>query len=162
RPMAQPGCAARASRDTGRTDGYRRREPRAMLLYQTVAQHWPAFRERAEEAGGLPRFVEREFEEYLRCGLLEWGCVHLVCRSCGPSELVALSCRRRGFCPSCLGRRMSDSAVHLVQRVLPRVPIRHWIASLPWGLRALLGYDRVLCAEVVGAFVEERGAPSED
>jgi hypothetical protein len=26
---------------------------------------------------------------------------------------------------------------------------------LPWGLRALLGYDRVLCAEVVGAFVEE-------
>jgi len=50
---------------------------------------------------------------------------------------------------------MADSAVHLEQRVLPAVPVRHWIVSLPWGLRALLGYDRVLCAEVVGAFVEE-------
>ncbi len=42
-----------------------------------------------------------------------------------------------------------DTAVHLEQSVLPRVPIRHWICSLPWGLRALLGYDRKLCAEVV-------------
>jgi hypothetical protein len=45
--------------------------------------------------------------------------------------------------------------VHLEQRVLPRVPIRHWICSLPWGLRALLGYDRKLCAEVVSAFMAE-------
>jgi hypothetical protein len=41
--------------------------------------------------------------------------------------------------------------------VLPAVPIRHWICSLPWGLRALLGYDRGLCAEVVSAFVGELG-----
>jgi len=26
---------------------------------------------------------------------------------------------------------------------------------LPWGLRALLGYDRVLCAQVIGAFAQE-------
>src|SRR5215510_321096 len=103
--MAQPGCRAQAAHHAGRADGYRRREPRATVLYQTVAKHWPAFRDRAEEAGGLPRFVEREFEEYLRCGLLEWGCLHLVCRSCGHSQLVALSCKRRGFCPACLGRR---------------------------------------------------------
>jgi hypothetical protein len=50
---------------------------------------------------------------------------------------------------------MADTAVHLEQRVLPAVPIRHWIGSLPWGLRALLGYDRRLCAEVVGAFAQE-------
>lgn len=80
---------------------------------------------------------------------------HLVCRSCGHAELVAMSCKRRGFCPSCLGRRMSDSAVHLEQRVLPAVPIRHCIGSMPWGLRAPLGYDRVLCAQIVGAFVED-------
>jgi len=29
--------------------------------------------ERAEEAGGLPRFVVREVEEFLRCGLLDHG-----------------------------------------------------------------------------------------
>jgi hypothetical protein len=105
--------------------------------------------------GRLPKFIIREFEEYLRCGLLSEGCLHLACRSCGYSLLVALSCKRRGFCPACLGRRMSDSAVHLQERVLPAVPIRHWICSLPWGLRALLGYDSKLCAEVVRAFVGE-------
>jgi hypothetical protein len=66
-----------------------------------------------QEHGGLPRFVIKQFEEYLRCGRLDHGCLHLVCRECGHSELVAFSCKRRGFCPSCLGRRMADTAVHL-------------------------------------------------
>jgi hypothetical protein len=71
------------------------------VLYQTVAEHWPAFRERAEEAGGLPRFIVEEFDAYLQCGRVDAGCVHLVCRRCGHSMLVALSCKRRGFCPLC-------------------------------------------------------------
>ena len=50
---------------------------------------------------------------------------------------------------------MADTAVHLEQHVLPAVPVRHWICSLPWGLRALCGYDRALCADVVAAFVLE-------
>ena len=50
---------------------------------------------------------------------------------------------------------MADTAVHLEREVLPEVPIRHWICSLPWGLRALLGYDRELCAGVLSAFVAE-------
>ena len=48
-----------------------------------------------------------------------------------------------------------NTAVHLEQQVLPRVPVRHWICCLPWGLRALLGYDRALAALVVRAFVHE-------
>jgi hypothetical protein len=140
---------------TRRSDGYRRRRPEETVLYQTVAERWPAFREWMEELGGLPKFVVKEFEEFLKCGILEAGCLHLTCRSCGYSEVVALSCKRRGFCPSCLGRRMADTAVHLEERVLPEERVRHWICSLPWGLRALLGYDRELCAEVVSAFVGE-------
>ncbi len=150
--MAQSACAVV---NTQRADGYVRRRPEESVLYQTVAKHWPALREELEEAGGLPRFVVREFEEYLRCGILEEGCLYLVCRQCGLSQVVALSCKTRGFCPGCLGRRMADTAVHLERYVLPAVPIRHWICSLPWGLRALLGYDRTLCAEVVSAFVGE-------
>src|SRR6266542_3282891 len=50
---------------------------------------------------------------------------------------------------------MANTAVHLEQRMLPAVPIRHWIGSLPWSLRALLGYDRRLCAQVVGAFAQK-------
>lgn len=86
-------------RGPARYDSYARRRPEDTLLYQTIAEHWPAFSERLERRGGLPRFVEREFEEYLKCGLLEFGFLELECRECGHSELVALSCKRRGFCP---------------------------------------------------------------
>ena len=36
--------------------------------------------------------------------------------------------------------------------MLPDVPTRQWVCSLPWRLRILLGYDRKLCAEVMSAF----------
>lgn len=153
--MGHPAHARQEEHGTLRRDGYCRRRPEETVLYQTVAERWPAFRERMEEAGGLPKFVVSEFEEFLKCGILEEGCLLLVCRSCGYSEVVAFSCKKRGFCPGCLGRRMADAAVHLEERVLPRVPVRHWVCSLPWGLRALLGYDHELCAKVVSAFVGE-------
>jgi hypothetical protein len=50
---------------------------------------------------------------------------------------------------------MSDTAVHLEKFVLPEVPVRHWICTFPWGVRAVLGYDKELCAEAVSAFVRE-------
>ena len=53
-----------------RCDGYERRRPDTTNLYKVIAEYWPAFRNRAEEQGGLPRFVEKEFEEYLSCGIL--------------------------------------------------------------------------------------------
>ncbi|MDQ3032152.1 MAG: hypothetical protein M3Y87_07035 [Myxococcota bacterium] len=43
-----------------------------------MREHWPAFRERAEEHGGMPAFVVRDFEEYVRCGLPEHGLCHLA------------------------------------------------------------------------------------
>jgi hypothetical protein len=47
---------------------------------------------------------------------------------------------------------MADSAAHLVDRVLPRVPIRQWVLSLPFGLRYRLAHDRELTADVVRVF----------
>lgn len=41
--------------------------------------------------------------------------------------VVAFSCKGRGFCPSCTGRRMADLAAHLVDEVLPKVAIRQWV-----------------------------------
>ena len=48
---------------------------------------------------------------------------------------------------------MSDLAAHLVDEVLPEVPIRQWVCSLPWSLRYALAYDRALCADVLDAFL---------
>ena len=136
-------------------EGYRRHRPEETVLYQTVATYWPSFQEQAAEHGGLPKFVARELDEYLRCGILEYGCLAIACDRCGFERLVAWSRKRRAFCPSCLGRRMADTAAHLVEKVIPHVPTRQWVCSFPWGLRVLLGYDRSLCAEVLGAFAEE-------
>ena len=54
----------------------------------------------------------------------------LACERCGHERLVAFSRKRPGFCPACVGRRMSDTALHLVERVFPEVPIRQWVCSL--------------------------------
>ena len=86
-----------------------------------------------EDAGpGLPRFVRRELHRYLDCGILAHGFARVFCSNCGRDELVAFSCKGRGFCPSCCGRRMADTAAHLVDDVLPRVPVRQWVLSLPF------------------------------
>jgi hypothetical protein len=87
-----------------------RRRPEETVLYQVVQAHWDEFRERAEEGGGLPTFVTKELDEYLTCGILEHGFLRLACLSCGYERLVGFSCKRRGFCPSCLGRRMTDAS----------------------------------------------------
>ncbi len=42
------------------------------------------------------------------------------------------------FCPSCTGRQMSDTAKHLIKEVIPAVPTRHWILSMPYANRFLL------------------------
>ena len=48
---------------------------------------------------------------------------------------------------------MADTALHLARKVIPEVPVRQRVCSLPWRLRVLLGYDKRLCAEVLEAFV---------
>ena len=63
------------------------------------------------------------------------------CQDCGHSRAVAFSCRRRGFCSSCLGRRMVDTAARLTDEVLPRVPVRQFVLSLPFEIRYRLAWD---------------------
>ncbi len=56
---------------------------------------------------------------------------------CAHERLVAFSCKRREFCPSCGARRLAESAAHLVDQVIPRVPVRQWVLSAPIPLRVL-------------------------
>ncbi len=52
------------------------------------------------------------------------GFLRVHCQDCRAERLVAFSCKRRGFCPSCGARRMAESAALLVDEVLPRLPMR--------------------------------------
>lgn len=47
------------------------------------------------------------------------------------------SCKRRGFCPSCGARRMAQTSSHLIDHVIPHVPVRQWVLSLPIPLRLM-------------------------
>jgi hypothetical protein len=97
-----------------------------------------------EGGAGLPRFVVGEFERYLGCGILANGFARVRCTACGDELLVAFSCKGRGFCPSCTSRRMHDRAENLVNRVIPHVPVRQWVLSLPRWARFLLARDPML------------------
>jgi hypothetical protein len=76
-----------------------------------------------------------EFDAFLECGILAHGFLLLHCADCGHDKLVAFSCKRRGFCPSCGARRMAQTAAHLVDHVIPHVPVRQWVLSLPQSSR---------------------------
>ena len=120
------------------TGVYVRHRPETTLLYQIVQEYWPEFQ--AELAGhgkNLPAYVTKEFDEYLNCGRLEYGFLRVRCETCHDEKLVAFSCKRRGFCPSCGARRMADSAALLVDEVLPHQPMRQWVLSVPFPLRFL-------------------------
>ena len=50
------------------------------------------------------------------------------------------------------GRRMAEHAASLVDEVLPRVPVRQWVLTLPYRLRYRLAWDHVLCRAVLGVY----------
>lgn len=94
---------------------YRRREPEKSLLHETVREHLKTF--------------PAEFEQDGR----------VRCTACGDELLVAFSCKGRGICPSCTTRRMQGTATHLVDRVLPRVPMRQRVLKATGFLFQLAG-----------------------
>jgi|SRR5713226_2533477 len=53
------------------------------------------------------------------------------------------------FCPSSGARRMAETAAHLVDRVIPAVPVRQWVLSLPIPLRILFAAQPQLLAPLL-------------
>ena len=134
--------------------GYQRRTPETTVLYRVLQHHLETFLAFARDQGRVvPRFVEREFRAFLTCGILAHGFLRVRCQECGRERLVAYSCKKRGFCPSCGARRMADTAAHLVDRVLPEAPVRQYVLSLPFALRYRLAFDQELCSEVLRIFI---------
>ena len=132
-----------------------RHRPEQTTLYRLVQQHAATFFEQAESAAGagLPQFVKDEFDAHLECGILAHGFLRLHCGDCGHDKLVAFSCKRRGFCPSCGASRMAQTAAHLLDHVIPHVPVRQWVrvcqVRLPIPLRLLLAAQPKLVTPVL-------------
>ncbi len=51
---------------------------------------------------------------------------------------------------------MTERAAHLVDEVLPRVPVRQWVLTVPYRLRSQMAWDHALSRAVLGVYA--RGA----
>ena len=90
--MAPLVAGKEASAGTARAGEYARHRPEQTLLYQLVEQYYPAFVEHLAARGRtLPAHVQREFEDYLKCGRLEHGFLRVRCADCHAERLVAFS-----------------------------------------------------------------------
>jgi hypothetical protein len=130
---------------------YEPRDPSRTVLYTVIAEHLETFLASLDAdpaAKGLPAYVQREFYDYLQCGILVHGFLRLGCDTCKKEILLAFSCKRQGFCPSCAGRRMAQTAAYLVERVIPWVPTRQWVVSVPVPLRDWMAASQELTAKV--------------
>ncbi|NBX04415.1 MAG: IS91 family transposase [Alphaproteobacteria bacterium] len=134
---------------------YNRRRPEDTILYQAIQEHWQSFASLAEQyqtRRPLPGYVRKEVDSYLGCGILAHGFLHLQCNGCQEKKLVAFSCKKRGFCPSCGARRMVETSAYLVDHVLPYTPYRQWVLSVPIALRYWLASRPRLVSEVYQIF----------
>jgi hypothetical protein len=136
---------------------YRPRRPTQTALYQVVQRHLETFLAQASSADpmgyGLPEWVERDFRCYLECGILAHGFARARCEDCGHHRLIPFSCKSRGICPSCNARRMCEVAAHLTDHVLPHVPARQWVMSVPKRLRPYLHHDVRVAGDVLQVFL---------
>jgi hypothetical protein len=126
------------------------------VLYQLVRDHYETFAAEAaswRDGDGLPRFIDKEFRGFLKCGWLAGGFARFRCDGCGLDRLVPFSCKSRTVCPSCGGRRMAERAAHLVEHVFPDVPVRQWVLTVPHRLRYLLAWNHELTRAVAGVFM---------
>ena len=124
---ADDGHGIAAALEGARAAVYRRRRPERTVLYRTVQTPLATWLEltcdRRQSAAG-PAPIEREFRRYLECGILANGFARARCAECGHDFLIAWSCKGRGVCPACNTRRMVETAAHLADHVLPRLPVR--------------------------------------
>jgi hypothetical protein len=147
-------CTAAEVRPPGLGAQYVPRAPEKTALHSAVRSHLSTFMEATGADGaGIPKFVIEGFKRYLGCGILGHGFARYRCGDCGYNHLVPLSCKVRGLCVSCGGRRMMVLTRHVMDKVLPRVPVRQWVLSLPFPLRYRLAYDHDLCTAVHRAFM---------
>ena len=143
--------------DLAGVSGYTPRQPRETAVWKTVQEYWPEYcAETARSHGGrtVPEFVDKAVQKFLVCGHHSSGFVRVRCTDCGDDLLVPFSCKQRGICSSCDGKRMMELSIGLVDEVIPHVATRQWVLTFPYWLRFVLAYDATLMSGVLGVWVK--------
>lgn len=126
---------------------YRPRRPEKTLLFQIIRKNYLPWRKSRDDLGNpIPHYIENVFQKYLGCGILAKGFACAHCDGCQQKFLISFSCKARGLCPSCNQRAMVETAAHLIDSVLPRVPFRQFVISFPLRVRHYLETHKLLQA----------------
>jgi len=132
---------------------YGPRNPHVSQYYQCVEDHFDTleqvYDERfAKQYGFFRPYVRKVIYRYLDCGILHNGFARVKCENCNHEYLLAFSCKRRQFCPSCHQKRVVEFGEWLCEEVLKAVPHRHFTFSIPKILRRYFLYDRKLLSDL--------------
>ena len=132
---------------------YRRRKPQYSPYYQCIEDYYEEFkrsydRNFSRKYGHLRPHIEKVIYQYLDCGILHNGFARVKCRACKHEYLLAYSCKRRHFCPSCHAKRVLEFGEWLCRDVLKKVPHRHFVFSIPKILRIYFLFNRNLLKEL--------------
>ena len=132
---------------------YRRIKPQYGPYYQCIEDSYEEFkrsyeRNFSQKYGYLRSHIEKVIYQYLDCGILHNGFARIKCRACSHEYLLAFSCKRRHFCPSCHAKRIVEFGEWLCGNVLKKVPHRHFVFSIPKILRIYFLFNRSLLKEL--------------
>ena len=132
---------------------YRPRNPQDSDYYRCVEDYFETFvriydEHFSRQYGFWRPYVEQVIYRYLDCGDLHNGFARVKCKDCGHEYLLAFSCKRRHFCPSCHQKRVVEFGEWLCMDVLKKIPHRHFVFSIPKILRRYFLYDRKLLADL--------------
>ena len=132
---------------------YQPRNPKASAYYKCVENHFEELEQVWDDMyksryGYWRTYVMTVIYKYLDCGDLHFGFARVRCEECGHEYLLAFSCKRRHFCPSCHQKRVIEYGEWLLTNVLKDVPYKQWVFSIPKRLRIYFLYDRKLLAKL--------------
>ena len=132
---------------------YRPRNPQLSDYYRCVEDYFETFvriydEHFSRQYGFWRPYVEQVIYRYLDCGDLHNGFARVKCKDCNHEYLLAFSCKRRHFCPSCHQKRVVEFGEWLCMDVLKKVPHRHFVFSIPKILRRYFPYDRKLLVDL--------------
>jgi hypothetical protein len=135
------------------TKEYRCRKPQYSPYYRCIEDNFETFEriydtKYQEKYGYFRSIVSKVIFQYLDCGILANGFARVRCPNCKHEYLLAFSCKRRHFCPSCHAKRVAAFGEFACSNVLKNVPHRHFVFSIPKIIRIYFLFDRALLKEL--------------
>ncbi len=105
-------------------------------------------------AAPLPRYVINAFDRYLACGDFSRSYRALPLRCVPPRRPRRVLVQRLRRVPELRRPAHVHEAACIPDRVLPNVPVRQWVLSIPFDLRALAATKPDVCTAIGRTFAQ--------